>query len=272
LSRTARSYEWKNALLLHSYTMKHQNAKHLSIRVKSLEDLLDLVQKTYANTMELMEKVNKDRCRGCQVEGLTPRARVLKPFQRSPTFNHASGAPNRSDHASRDRSSFWDKSRSFVESEEVLSARLRNYEVTLQSQQAYTVLMREELEEAKREREEGRALVLQVRREIEDERKGERKRWEDYIEEYKTATDIDLISKDQAITKLNEVLSIWVDRYMQLQEQSSSAQLEDLRQLCNWTVQSIRSLHVRPSARTLPPKATSVAAGQGDAPPELDLD
>lgn len=250
--------------------MKHQNAKHLSNRVKSLEDLLDLVQKTYANTMELMEKVNSDRVRSSQVEVFTPRSRVLKPFQRSPTYHQISGAPNRSDHASRDRSSFWDKSRSFVESEEVLSARLRNYEATLQSQQAYTVLVREELEEAKREREASRALVLQVRCEIEDERKGERKRWEDYIEEYKTATEIDLVSKDQAITKLNEVLSIWVDRYMQLQE--GSPQVEELQRLCNWTIQSIRLLQIRSSARTLPPKATAIAAGQGDAPPDLDLD
>ena len=254
--------------------MKHQNAKHLSTRVKSLEDLLDLMQKTYSSTLELMDKVNNDISRSSLAEAFTPRARILKPFQRSPTFQHTSGGPNRSDHASRDRSSFWDKSRSFVDSEEVLSARLRNYEATLQSQQAYTVLMREELEEAKREREISRRIVEDVRRDIEEERQGERKRWEEYTSEYKTATDLDLASKDHAITKLNEVLSIWVDRYTQLQEQNTTSfsQLEELRRLCAWTIQSIRQVQTKPTARSLPPKATAVAAGQGDAPPDLDLD
>jgi len=135
------------------------------------------------------------------------------------------------------------------------------------------VLMRQELEEGQRERESSRQMVQEVLRDIEEDRKGERQRWEEYVEEYKTATDIDLVSKDQAIAKLNEVLSIWVDRYMQLQEQgTSSVQLEDIKRLSAWTVQSLRLVQTKPSVRTLPPKATAIVAGQGDAPPDLDLD
>lgn len=208
-----------------------------------------------------MEKVSLDVSR----EVSTPRARILRPLQHSSSIR-----PPGVSSVSKDRSSFWDRSHSFLDSEELLSVRLRHFEATLQAQQGYTLLLKAELDESRRETDTTHHLTSTLHSEITKDRVEERKRWEDYISDYKSIVNTIIASKDGEIKKLNEVLSVWVDRFVQLQEQVNGqggpGGTEEMRRLCMWTVREVRG------NRGLPPKAMAVAEGIGDAPPILDVD
>jgi hypothetical protein len=117
-------------------------------------------------------------------------------------------------------------------------------------QQAYSLQLKAELEEMRKEAKATRAIAQDVEHQIQSDHKDERARWTAFIQEYRKATESDLKAKDQEIEKLNQVLSVWVDRYMQLQDQGiADAQgkvqvrkaLEDVKTLCGWTAAAVQA-------------------------------
>lgn len=241
LSRTVRVYSWKNALLTHTYNMRNEYAKHMGVRVRSMEELLDQLQKNYAGIIDTMSKI---------VDPATPRNRAVKPV------NRGIGRRIRMQETPTPEPTGERSSHCFLDSEllEVsVSSRLKSSESLLQMQQAYSLQLKAELEEMRKEAKATRAIALDIEHQIQTDQKEERTRWAAFIQEYRKATDSDLKGKDLEIEKLNQVLSVWVDRYLQLQDQGIAdgqgrAQvrktLEDVKTLCGWTAAAVQAARV----------------------------
>lgn len=242
MSRTVRVYSWKNALLTHTYNMRNEYAKLMGRRVRAIEEILDQLQKNYTSIIATMAKA---------AEQVAPHGRVMKPVSRG-VGRRMRQMDTPTPEPAGERSSH-----NFLDSEllEVsVSSRLKSSESLLTIQQAYSLQLKAELEDMRKEAKVTRAIAHDIEQEMIADQRDERLRWTEFIEEYRKATESDLKAKDQEIEKMNQVLSVWVDRYLQLQEQGITEKqekvavrnnLEDVKTLCGWTkaaVQAARSL------------------------------
>ena len=301
LSRALRVYTWKNSLLLHKYTMKSMFAKHQTKRVKGLEEMLDHLQDSYNGICSLIDKIQVESTKTSVAEQpATPRSKVMRPLIRSSSSRRLMGG-NKSgvqEHApGRDRSSvIWDrldKSHSYLdpESQELsLCSKFKSVETNLRQQQSMNLQLKEALSEITEESRKAKKMAEEIEAQMQKDQKDEYTRWSEYISEYKRVTEGYLTEKEKECEKLNEVLSLWVDRYIQLQELLSRGDpaaahaidtVNDLKRLCGWTHGTIQKLreckplcpHVKSPMRRrrpcAPPPASIVRAGSGDVSPDV---
>ena len=266
-----RTTEWKNEVIAHKYALKRLLIKNLTRRIAGLEEMVAHLTEAYNSLTAHCDKLCHDstgKKSSFTIDSSFSRARVMRPLHGS-VHSHAlssnpapssSGVPQR--RANRAKTIMHKKdpmeSMHFPNSEVVQESvdqhsfggghRSRNYETNLYVQKMQNVQLKAELEELRTEAARHKEMMEKAHSKLDHELKAEFSRWKVHIDEYKLLTDSELERKQTQLLKMNEVLSSWIHRYLQLQEDRGhhrrtksgvpiEPQSPDMRNLCRLTTE-----------------------------------
>jgi hypothetical protein len=249
LMRVSHSLKWKNSLLSHKYNMKKLLSEHQKKRIFQLETMLDTLYAAYNSVSSLIDKIAPDGLKSA-ADLSTPRAHVVKSFSKG-SSQRKFRRPTKID-MSKIRNSFADRS-SFLEGESSemyggsRTFKYRTMETNLQVQTSYNGGLKAALEETEVELKRTREFVEVLQGQICTSHEQERIRWTRFLDLFKANCEKELMRKQEEVMQLNQLLSSWIQKYMNLQEEgagngASAALYREMRQLCALTAGTMANL------------------------------
>lgn len=246
--RVSHSLKWKNSLLAHKYNMKKLLSEHQKTRIGQLEKMLDMIYASYNSVSSLIDKITPDSLKSA-ADISTPRAHVVKSFTKSSNGSkRLQRRPTKID-MSKIKNSFAEKS-SFLDGESMEMAgsrtfKYRTIETNLQMQTSYNGGLKAALQETEEELKRTKEFLDTVQGEICTSHEQERVRWSRFLDLFKANCQKELMRKQEEVVQLNQLLSGWIQKYMSLQEQISTAnspQVIDLKRLIEVTKSVVTNL------------------------------
>lgn len=252
--RVSHSLKWKNSLLAHKYNMKKLLSEHQRTRISQLETMLDTLYAAYNSVSSLIDKIAPDGLKSA-ADLSTPRAHVVKSFSKG-SSQRKMRRPTKID-MSKVKNSFADRS-SFLDGEswEMGGSRTFKYrtmETNLQVQSSYNGGLKAALAETEEELQRTRAFVEVLQGQICTSHEQERVRWTRFLDLFRANCEKELMRKQEEVMQLNQLLSSWIQKYMNLQEEMSGRGPNtpfhsELKQLCALTASAVANLS-RPTDR-----------------------
>lgn len=278
--RALQAQQCRAALEHHKQNMQQYQCEHLQKRITQLESILDSLFTAHHSVVSQLDKLGAS-----PYPAYTPRPHISRPFNSETSQRRLlrKGGPLIDMSKVRTGGSFVDQ--------DSAGAKLQTMETNWQVQRDYTAGLQAEVAEKTMRLKSTDTLLERLQQDISTAHLRERDRWARFLGNFKSNCERELMRRQAEVVRLHSLLSTWIHRFMELQEQVGipsgqghrrrlSAKYEaELRDLCNKTGTQASSLNsalerVQAYASDTPwqpekpsiPRATLPNCSAGDSP------
>lgn len=238
--RALQAQQWRSSLDNYKIDMQKAIIDHHQKRILQLESILDGWFSSQHGSMVGNEKVGPSPV-------YTPRPRISKPFNSAQRrVLRKQGRPF------IDMSAV--KNGSFADSDSA-GGKVQGIETSWQVQRDYTAGLQAELNEKNTRLKSTETLLERLQVDVCAAHEKERSRWAHFLDEFKQNCERELLRRQGEVAKLHQLLSCWINRFMELQEQVgipsgpghrrrlSEKYEAELHELCSRTASQATGLH-----------------------------